>query len=112
MISPRVKNENFRCIFEQNRFFLAMGNIVFRTKFELVYSCKTVKKVSPEITISESMKFGREKLIFSRFMLKQLQIHDETKNRLNTLLHRLFGGLLEVPTKYYVKSKMICDYIN
>ena len=44
--------------------------------------------------------------------LKQLQIHDETKNRLNTLLHRLFGGLLEVPTKYYVKSKMICDYIN
>ena len=89
-----------------------MENIVFKTKFELVYSFKTVKRVSPEIAIPESMKFGREKMMFSRFMLRQLQIHDEIKNRLNTLLHRLFGGLLEVPMKYYVKIKMICDYMN
>ena len=29
------------------------------------------------------------------------------KNRLNTLSHRLLGGPLEVPTKYYVEIKIM-----
>ena len=42
--------------------------------------------VIPQITIVESRKSAREKLIFSRFKQKQLQTHDGTKNRLNALL--------------------------
>ena len=52
----------------------------------------SVKEVSPEITISESGKSGLEKLIFSRFMQKQLKIHHGTENRLNTLSHQQLGG--------------------
>ena len=47
------------------------------------------EEVNPQITISESTKSGGEKLIFSRFTQIQLQIHDGTENRLNTLSHRI-----------------------
>ena len=40
---------------------------------------RSVKEVSIQITISEFRNTGREKLIFSRFTQKQLQIHNETK---------------------------------
>ena len=40
----------------------------------------------PQITISESTKSARGKLIFSRFTPKQHQIHNRTKNGLNRLL--------------------------
>ena len=53
-----------------------------------------VKEVSPQITISESTKSGQEKLIFSPFTQKQLQIHDGTKNRLNRLSYRLLEGIV------------------
>ena len=43
------------------------------------------KEVSHQMAISESTKSGREKLIFLRFTQKPLQIHNGTKNRLNTL---------------------------
>ena len=71
---------------------------------------KSVIEVIAQITISEFTKSGREKLIFSRFTQKQLQIHNGTKNRLNTFSDRLLGGSLEVPTNYYVKIKMIWDF--
>ena len=48
--------------------------------------------VSPQITISKSTQSRRRKLMFSRFAQKQLQIHEETKNRLNMLSHRLLVG--------------------
>ena len=35
-----------------------------------------MKEVGPQITISESTKSGREKLIFSPFTQKQLEIQD------------------------------------
>ena len=43
---------------------------------------------------------------FTRFTQKQLPIHHGTNNRLNTPSHRLLGGSLELPTKYYEKIKM------
>ena len=69
---------------------------------------KSVEEVSPQITISESKKSGREKRIFSRFTQKQLQIHDGIKNSLNTFSYQLLGGRsFEISTNYYVKMKMI-----
>ena len=50
--------------------------------------------------MSESTKSELGKLFFSPFMQKQLEIHDGTKNRLNTLSYQLLGGSLEVSTKY------------
>ena len=40
------------------------------------------------------MKSGREKLLFSPFTQKQPEIHDGTKNRLNTLSGQLLGGII------------------
>ena len=75
---------------------------------KLIRLQKSVEEVSPQITISESKKSGRERLIFlTRFIQKQLQIHDGTKNRLNTLSHRLLLASLEVLTKYYIKIEMM-----
>ena len=55
----------------------------FLTKSELI------REDSPQIKISESTKSGRERMIFS---------HESHKNNKSQ--------------KYYVKSKMIWDYIN
>ena len=75
---------------------------------KLIRLQKSVEEVSPQITISESKKSGRERLILlTRFIQKQLQIHDGTKNRLNTLSHRLLLASLEVLTKYYIKIEMM-----
>ena len=75
---------------------------------KLIRLQKSVEEVSPQITISESKKSGRERLILlTRFIQKQLQIHDGTKNRLNTLSHRLLLASLEVVTKYYIKIEMM-----
>ena len=51
--------------------------------------------------ISESTKFGREKLIFSLFTQKQLGIHDGTKNRLNALSHQLLEKTSRVTNKIH-----------
>ena len=72
-------------LFEQKRFsFDNLTHVVFWTKIELFYK-------NPETTISEPTKSKREKLIFSRFTKKQLQIHEGTENRLNMLSHQLLG---------------------
>ena len=43
------------------------------------------------MAISESTQSGRKKLIISRLTQNQLQFHDGTKNRLNTLSQRQLG---------------------
>ena len=71
-----------------------LAHVVFWTKVEHFHK-KTVKYdlfICPEITISESMKSGQEKLLFSPFTQKQPEIHNGTKNRLNTLSGQLLGG--------------------
>ena len=70
-----------------------LTQVVFWTKVEHFYK-KSVKEVSPQITISESTKSNWEKLSFLPFTQKQLEIHDGTKNRLNTLLHQLLGEII------------------
>ena len=72
-------------LFEQKRCsFNNLTHAVLSIKGELFYK-NPFKEVSPQIAISESTKSGREKLIFLRFTQKPLQIHNGTKNRLNTL---------------------------
>ena len=86
-------NNNFWCrqkwisgaLFAQKRYsFDNLTHVVLWTKGELFYK-NSFKEVSPQIAISKSTKSGGEKLIFSRFTQKTLQIHNGTKNRLNTL---------------------------
>ena len=89
-------NNNFWCrqklktwisgvLFKQKRCcFNNLTHAVLWTKSEL-FCKKPFKEVSPQIAISESTKSGREKLIFSQFTQKRLQIHNGTKNKLNTL---------------------------
>ena len=83
----------------------SFGNLihdVFLTDGELV------TKVSPQITILESTKSGRERRIISHDSHKSnFYFTTEQKNRLNTHSHRLLGGSSEVPKNYYVKSKII-----
>ena len=68
-------------LFDQKRFsFDNLTHIVF---FER--KVNSFKEVNPQIAISESTKSGRAKLIFPRFTQKQLQIHDGTEIRLNTV---------------------------
>ena len=69
-------------LFEQNRFFLDNVTHAVLWKKRWTLSWKSVKEVSPPITVSESTKTGRAQLIFSRFTQKQLQIHDGTRNGL------------------------------
>ena len=65
---------------------------------------RSVKEVSSQITISESTNSGREKLIFSWFSQKQLQIHDGTENRLNALSQRLLPGIIKGTNKILRKN--------
>ena len=61
---PGDKNVSFRCIiWTKEIFFRQSDTCPFLTKGELVY--KNPIEVSPQITISESKKSGRERLIFS-----------------------------------------------
>ena len=81
----KIKMWNSGALFEQKRYsFNNLTHAVLWTKGELFYK-NPFKEVSPQIAISESTKSGREKLILSRFTQKPLQIHNGTKNRLNTL---------------------------
>ena len=89
-------NNNFWCrqklkmwisgsLFEQKRFsFDNLTHVVFRTKGELFYK-NPFQEFSPQTKTLEPPKSGREKLTFSRFTQKPLQIHNRTKNGLNTL---------------------------
>ena len=64
-------DKNFRCIIRTKEIFFRQSDTCpFFTKGELVYK-KSVKEVSPQISISESKKSRRERLIFS---------HDSDKN--------------------------------
>ena len=92
----KLKMWNSGALFEQKRCpFNNLTHAVLWTKGELFYK-NPFKEVSPQIAISESTKSGREKLIFSRFTQKPLQIHNRTKNRLNTLYIGCSVGSLEV----------------
>ena len=51
------------------------------------------------------MKSGREKLIFSPFTQKQLENHDRTKNRLNTLSQQLLGRIIRGINEIYTFLK-------
>ena len=87
-------------LFEQTRFsFDNLTHVIFWTKGEIFYK-HLLKKVGPQITIPESTKSRREKLIFSLLTQNQLQIHDGIQNRLNTLLHQLLGGIIRGTNKY------------
>ena len=71
--------------------------MLFFKKGEFVY------KNPSQINISESMKSGRERPIFLRDSYKNnFQFTTEPK-----ISHRLLGGSLEVPTKYYVNIKIM-----
>ena len=107
-------NNNFWCcqefkmwisgaLFEQIRFsFDNLTHVIFWTK---------VKEVSPQIAISESPKSGWEKLIFSSFTKKQLEIYDRTKSRLNPLLHQLLVGIIR-STKAELKKALLIKISN
>ena len=75
-MSSGLKNVNFRCVIWTKEIFFWQSDIFERKVNSFI---KPVKEVSPQIAILESAKSGREKLIFSRFMQKQHQIHDGTK---------------------------------
>ena len=75
----------------------------FSTKGQL--ACKNRLKRSFLKSQFQNPRNLGEKDFFTRFTQKQLPIHSGTKNRLNTLSHPLLGG--SVPTKYYVKIKMM-----
>ena len=74
-----------------------LTHVLFLKKGELVYK-------NHNFRIQEI--WTRKVDFFTRFTQKQ-PIHDGIKNRLDTVSHRLLGGSLEVPTKYYVKIKMM-----
>ena len=62
-MSSGDKNVSFRCIiWTKEIFFRQSDTCPFLTKGELVY--KNPIEVSPQITISESKKSGRERLTF------------------------------------------------
>ena len=93
-MSLGVKNVNFSCvIWTKETFFCQSDTSRFLNKR---WTCllKSAKEVSLQIKGSESTKSGREKLIFSRFEQKQLQIHVGTENKLNMLSHRLLGLII------------------
>ena len=93
-MSSGNENVNFRCIILTKEIFFWQSDTCHFLKKRWTLLCKSVKKVSLQITISESTKSGQEKLIFSRFTQKQLQIYDGTENRLNMLSHQLLGGII------------------
>ena len=95
-------------LFEQNRFsFDNLTHVVFWTKGKLVHK-------SPLKRLVCKSQFQNPWNLDDFFTTQiQIQIHNETQNRSNTLSHRLPGqGSLKVPTKYYIRIKMIQDYIN
>ena len=78
-------------LFEQKRFsFDNLTRRFLNKRWTLLQ--KYVKKVSLQITISKYTKSRRGKLMFSRFTQKKLQIHEGTKNTLNTPSRRLLVG--------------------
>ena len=66
-------------LFEKNQIFLWQSDTCRFLNKGWTRLEKSVKEVSIQINISEFRNTGREKLIFSRFTQKQLQIHNETK---------------------------------
>ena len=100
------KNVSFRCIiWTKEIFFRQSDTCPFLTKGELI-----IKNPLNRSVLKSQFQNPRnldEKDFFTQFTQNELTIHDGTKNRLNTLSHRLLVGSLEVPTKYYVKIKMM-----
>ena len=101
-MSSGDKNVSFRCItWTKEISFRQSDTCPFLTKGQ---------SSNHNFRIQEIWK--RKIDFFTRFTQKHLPIHDRTKNRLNKLSHRLLGGSLEVPIKYYVKIKMMRDCIS
>ena len=111
-MSSGDKNVSFRCItWTKEIFFWQSDTCPFLTKGEIVYK-NSLKGQSSNHNFRIQEIWTRKIDFFTRFTQKQLPIQDGTKNILNTLSHRLLGGSLEVPTKYYVKIKMMRDCIS
>ena len=117
-----VTNNNFWCsqekkckfqmhYLDKRDFLSAIWHMSFFKKGELVNK-NTLKRSVLKSQFLNPKIWTRKIDFFTRFTQKQLPIHDGTKNRLNTLSHRLLGGSLEVTTKYYVKIKMMLDCVN
>ena len=90
------KNVSFRCIFwSKDIFFRQYDTCPFLVKGEFVYK----NPLRRSVLKSQSQNPRNLDDFFTRFTQKQLPIHDGTKNRLNTLSHRLLGESLEVHNK-------------
>ena len=111
-MSSGDKNLNFRwIIWTKEIFFRQSDTCPFWTKGELVH--KNPLKRSILKSQFQNQEIWMRKFDFlTGFTQKQLPIHVGIKNRLNTLSHRLLGQSSEVPTKYYMKIKMMWDCFN
>ena len=88
----------------------SFGNLtraVFLNKMRIRLK-KSFKELNPQITIPKSTKTGQKNWFL--FHTIHTKTKRQNKNRLNMLSHRLLGGSLEVPTRYYVKIKIIWQY--
>ena len=106
MTSSGDKNISFRCIIlTKEVFFRKSDTCHLLIKDELVYE-NPLKRSVLKSQFQNPRNMDEKDWFFHTIHKKQL-IHDGIKNRLHTLSHRLLGGSSEVPTKYYVKIKMI-----
>ena len=105
-MSSGDKNVSFRCItWTKEIFFWQSDTCPFLTKGEIVYK-NSLKGQSSNHNFRIQEIWTRKIDFFTRFTRKQ-PIHHKIKNRLNTLSHILLGESSEVPTKYYVKIKVM-----
>ena len=105
-MSSGDKNISFRCIILTKEIFLRKSDTrPLLIKDELIYK-NTLKRSVLKSQFQNPRNLGEKDCFFHTIHKKQL-IHDGIKNRLHSLSHRLLGGSSEVPTKYYVKIKMI-----
>ena len=101
------KNVCFRyIIWGKYIFFGQSDTCCFSTKGELVYKNPLQRSVL-QSQYQNPRNLDEKDGFFHTIHTKKLLIHNGTKIRLNTLSHRLLGGSLEVPNKYYVKIKMM-----
>ena len=98
-------NNNFWCrqelkmwisgaFFEHMKFFFDnLTHVVFWTRTELFHRNLTKRSVLKS-QFQNPWNLDEKNSFFSPFTQKQLEFHDGTKNRLNTLSYQLLGGII------------------
>ena len=106
-MSSGDKNISFRRIIWTKKIFFRQSDICpFLTKGEIVYK-NPLKRSVLKSQFQNPRNLDEKDWFIHTIHTKTTYNSRGNKNRLNTLSYRLLGASLEVPTKYYVKTKMM-----